>query len=65
MHKGARTDPCGGRGVTRAPTATRNEFPQRNVSARVGLAGLAAARYATWWSDSYSHCYFGSFGALP
>src|SRR5271169_2793857 len=22
MHKGARTDPCGGRGVTRAPTAT-------------------------------------------
>ena len=23
MHKGARTDPCGGRGVTRAPTATR------------------------------------------
>src|SRR5271169_4570387 len=24
MHKGARTDPCGGRGVTRAPTATRN-----------------------------------------
>jgi len=24
MHKGARTDPCGGRGVTRAPTATRS-----------------------------------------
>jgi hypothetical protein len=24
MHQGARTDPCGGRGVTRAPTATRN-----------------------------------------
>ena len=24
MHKGARTDPCGGRGVTRAPTATRH-----------------------------------------
>ena len=23
MHKGARTDPCGGRGVTRAPTATK------------------------------------------
>ena len=26
MHKGARTDLCGGRGVTRAPTATRNEI---------------------------------------
>ena len=24
MHKGARTDPCGGRGVTRVPTATRS-----------------------------------------
>ena len=24
MHKGARTDLCGGRGVTRVPTATRN-----------------------------------------
>ena len=23
MHKGARTDPCGGRGVTRVPTATQ------------------------------------------
>src|ERR1700688_2951243 len=23
MHKGARTDPCGGRGVTRASTATK------------------------------------------
>ena len=23
MHKGARTDPCGGRGVTRVPTATK------------------------------------------
>ena len=26
MHKGARTDPCGGRGVTRAPTATRHKI---------------------------------------
>ena len=26
MHKGARTDPCGGRGVTRAPTAPRGEI---------------------------------------
>src|SRR5271155_773947 len=26
MHKGARTDPCGGRGVTRAPTATRKRI---------------------------------------
>jgi len=24
MHKGARTDPCGGREATRGPTATRN-----------------------------------------
>src|SRR5215472_18338541 len=36
MHKGARTDPCGGRGVTRVPTAThpsadssRSERPVR------------------------------------
>jgi len=27
MHKGARTDPCGGRGVTRVPTATRRRLP--------------------------------------
>src|SRR6516164_2381441 len=26
MHKGARTDPCGGRGATRAPTATLKEI---------------------------------------
>src|SRR5215469_15404577 len=31
MHKGARTDPCGGRGVTRVPTATH---PSRFASIR-------------------------------
>jgi hypothetical protein len=35
MHKGARTDPCGGRGVTRAPTAT---------DARVGVDGVDPSR---------------------
>src|SRR5205085_11052901 len=39
MHKGARTDPCGGRGVTRAPTATSHvaEWP--------GIARLASSGF--------------------
>jgi hypothetical protein len=28
MHKGARTDLCGGRGVTRVPTATRDSIEE-------------------------------------
>ena len=31
MHKGARTDPCGGREVTRAPTATKAAKRDREV----------------------------------
>src|SRR3954471_8804731 len=33
MHKGARTDPCGGRGVTRAPTATQLNAGKGVISA--------------------------------
>ena len=35
MHQGARTDPCGGRGATRVPTATRDksELTARNSEA--------------------------------
>jgi hypothetical protein len=32
MHRGARTDLCGGRGVTRVPTATRKENPLTSES---------------------------------
>jgi hypothetical protein len=34
MHRGARTDLCGGRGVTRVPTATRNTI---NLTALAAL----------------------------
>jgi hypothetical protein len=42
MHKGARTDLCGGRGVTRVPTAT--DFAQ---------AGLAATEPARFWDPGW------------
>src|SRR5450755_4387990 len=47
MHKGARTDPCGGRGVTRAPTATFALFRGReSASPPLWPAALAGAERA-------------------
>src|ERR1700686_5900383 len=44
MHKGARTDPCGGRGVTRAPTATRNGIA---LTLEVGAKAAGIGRSTT------------------
>ena len=38
MHKGARTDLCGGREVTRVPTATKTRSSSRSAQTRHGLS---------------------------
>ncbi len=61
MHKGARTDPCGGRGVTRVPTATRNRNSLTSINAHIYFgahcrvtfaSNTASLRYSIWRSDS-------------
>jgi hypothetical protein len=42
MHKGARTDPCGGRGVTRVPTATNSAKKVSNINA--GIVKVSTTR---------------------
>jgi len=51
MHKGARTDLCGGRGVTRVPTATRTGI-------RLTANSAQANRQSHSWRESIS--YFGA-----
>jgi hypothetical protein len=79
MHKGARTDPCGGRGVTRAPTATKaptkagavQPVQDRSRPSGFGMYSrrLGCARYAPLWTRSCRSRYcdrglFAGFTAL-
>src|ERR1700686_4593846 len=63
MHKGARTDPCGGRGETSAPTGRRIGIPLTRRGNGFGMGihltrEFAAGCYATWWSDrAITHFY--------
>src|SRR5271154_5587667 len=50
MHKGARTDPCGGRGVTRAPTATKlHQFVAPYEAGNGGEQGQIRSVGALWF----------------
>src|ERR1022692_529570 len=63
MHKGARTDPCGGRGVTRAPTATPEQYayrPGRNAQQAVVEVDKQLLRGHPEVVDADLADYFGS-----
>jgi len=57
MHKGARTDPCGGRGVTRVPTATcalfrsRVELTQNPGAIAPRECGCSSSRLFDMWNQ--------------